>query len=204
VRQFLSFAKTMVIGGLVFLFPLVFVVIIVSRAFTLLVQVSRPVVDTLSPVHTVADVAVIDLVAILALLAGCLVAGLVARSGIGRTVYGAVDASLARVIPGYAIWRARLGDAVGHEAQRRGLKTIVVRMDDYDQIALEIERLPDGRVVVFLPGAPDLWTGQSIVVDAARVTRIDIDILPLGKLMQNLGWGTGNLLKGGSAATPER
>jgi uncharacterized membrane protein len=201
VRQLLGFVKTMVVGGLLFLFPLVFVTIVVGRAFTLMLRTTRPIVDNLIPVRTVVDVAVVDVVAVVAMLAGCLVAGLVARSRIGRAAYRAVDANLASLIPGYATLKARLGDAEGDEARRKAIKTILVRLDDQSQLAFEIERLPDGRVVAFLPGAPDPWSGTSVIVDAGRVTPLAIDILVLGRLLKDLGAGTSAALQA-SPRTP--
>lgn len=195
MRQLLAFVKTMVIGGLLFLFPLVFVTIVVGRAFALMLRMTRPVVENLVPVRTVVDIALIDIVAIVAMIAGCLVAGLVARSRIGRAAYRAVDANLASLIPGYAILKARLGDAVGDEARRKAIKTILVRLDDQSQLAFEIERLPDGRVVAFLPSAPDPWSGTSVIVDAGRVTPIAIDILALTRLLKDLGSGTAAALQ---------
>jgi uncharacterized membrane protein len=195
VRQLLAFIKTMIIGGLLFLFPLVFVTVVVGKAFAVMLRATRPVVDNLMPVETIVDVAVVDLVAVVAMIAGCLVAGLVARSRIGRAAYQAVDANLASLIPGYAILKARLGDAVGDEARRKPIKTIVLRLDDQSLLALEIERLPDGRVVAFLPGAPDPWSGNSVIVDAGRVTPLGIDTLALTRLLKDLGSGTAAALQ---------
>jgi hypothetical protein len=161
-----------------------------------------PIVDNLIPVRTVVDVAVVDVVAIAAMLAGCRVTGLVARSRIGRAAYRAVDANLASLIPGYATLKARIGDAVGDEARRKAIKTIVVRLDDQSQLALEIERLPDGRVVAFLPSAPDPWSGTSVIVDAGRVTPLQIDILALTRLLKDLGSGTAAALQA-APRTPE-
>jgi uncharacterized membrane protein len=195
VRQLPGFVKTMIVGGLLFLFPLVFVTFVVGRAFAVMLRMTRPVVEKVMSVPTIADVAVVDIVAIVALAAGCLVAGLVARSPIGRAAYRAVDANLASLIPGYAIWKARLGDAVGHDERRKAIKTILLRLDDYSQLALEIERLADGRIVAFLPGAPDPWSGSSVIVDPARVTRIDLDIMPLARMLMDLGSGTAQVLQ---------
>jgi uncharacterized membrane protein len=200
VRQLLGFVKTMLVGGLLFLFPLVVVTIVVGKAFAMVLGVTRPIVDNIAPVHTATDVAVINVVTIAAMLAGCLVAGFIARSPIGRRVYRAIDNSLAGLLPGYAILRARLSDAVGKDARRKSIKTILVRLDDQSQLALEVERLPDGRVVAFLPGAPDPWSGTSIIVDAARVTPVDVDILHLTRLLKDLGWGTAAVLTDASRA----
>jgi uncharacterized membrane protein len=195
VGQLLGFVKTMVVGGLIFLFPLVFVTFVVGRAFMLMLQVTRPIVNAVTPVHTAADVALINFVTIVALLAGCLVAGLIASSSVGRAVYRAADANLAKLIPGYAVFRARLGNAVEEDARRKEKRTILVHLDDQSMLAIEVERLSDGRVVAFLPGAPDVWSGSSVVVDARRVTPLDLDVLHLSRTLRDLGLGTAAALR---------
>ena len=188
VRKVLGFVKTMILGGLLFLFPLVIVTAVVGKAFRLMLNVAEPLEEVM-PAESVADVAVVNLTAIAALLVGCFVAGLVAQSAIGRKVYRAADSNLEGIIPGYAALKARLGSAVGEE-RRKAFKTVFVRFDDQSQIAFEVERLADGRVAVFLPGAPDPWSGSVLVVDADRVTPLDLEILPVSRTFKNLGHGT--------------
>jgi uncharacterized membrane protein len=195
VRQLLRFVKTIVVGGLLFLFPLVFVTFVVGKAFAMLLGVTRPIVDDLAPSHSIAGVAVVNFVTIAGLIAGCFVAGLIARSPLGRRLYRSLDNNLAGLLPGYAILRARLGDAIGKDARRKSIRTVLVRFDDYSQLAFEIERLPDGQVVAFLPGAPDPWSGTSVIVDAARVTPLDLEIMQLTRLLKDLGWGTAAAFK---------
>lgn len=202
MRRFFGFIRTMVIGGLLFLFPLVIVTVVVGKAFKLMLTVAEPLDDVI-PADSVADVAMVNLVAIAALLVGCFVAGLVAQSPLGRRVYRTADDNLAGLIPGYAALKARLGSAVGDEERRKTLEPVFVRFDDQSQIAFEVERLADGRVTVFLPGAPDPWSGAAVVVDADRVTRLDLDILEVARTLKDMGRGTGSaLLEGAGADAP--
>jgi uncharacterized membrane protein len=189
LRKVFGFLKTMILGGLLFLFPLVIVTAVVGKAFRLMLSVTEPFDDVI-PADSVAEVATVNLVAIAALLVGCFVAGLVAQSRVGRKIYQAADANLAGIIPGYAALRARLGSAVGDEEREGKLETILVRFDDQAQIAFEVERLADGRAVVFLPGAPDAWSGTLAVVDSDRVTPLALDMRQVVMLAKNLGKGT--------------
>jgi len=193
MRRVLDFVKTMMIGGLLFLFPLAIVTAIVGKAFSLMLRLTRPL-DDLLPVDSVADVAVIDAVAFVALLVGCFVAGLVAQSGLGKRVYQAADANLAAVVPYYGALKARLGDAVGDEERERALRPVLVRFDDLSQVAFEVERLRDGRVVVFLPGAPDVWSGAAAVVEGERVTPLDLDTFQVARMLKGLGRGLSETL----------
>jgi uncharacterized membrane protein len=190
----------MMIGGLLFLFPLVFVTFVIGKAFGLVAKITTPIVDALMPARTIGGVAAVNIIVILTMALGCLVAGLIARSSMGRSIYRAVDANLASLIPGYAILKARLGDAVGNDTRHKTLKAVLMRADDYSQLAFEIERLTDGRVVVFTPGAPDPWSGSCIIVDAARVTPVTLDSLQMTRLLKDLGRGTATAIQGSPRA----
>ena len=88
----------------------------------------------------------------------------------------------------------RSGPASGapwEDAEReKTLKTVLAKFDDYSQIAFEVERLSDGRAIVFLPGAPDAWSGSTVVVDADRITPLDLKSLEVVRLAKNLGKGS--------------
>jgi uncharacterized membrane protein len=66
---------------------------------------------------------------------------------------------------------------------------VTVRFDDSWQIAFEIERVEDDKVALFLPGAPDPWSGMVCVVTEDRVTRVDVSIPFVAKLEKRLGRG---------------
>ena len=69
---------------------------------------------------------------------------------------------------------------------------MVVKFDDYDQIAFEIER-NDKQAVIFLPGSPTTWSGTTIMVDLDRVTMMNVPTHKAMKLMRLLGRGSLNL-----------
>ena len=75
---------------------------------------------------------------------------------------------------------------------------MLVSFDDQQTLAMEVERLADGRVVVFLPGAPDPWSGNVVLVGPERVSAIPAELGALNRTLKGLGRGTGRLL--GSAA----
>ncbi len=203
MRPVPEFVKTMVVGGLLFLFPLVAVTAVVGKAFGLMARFVRPLAEYLAP-GSAASIAVIDILAIAALLIGCFAAGLVAQSGVGRRIHDAADAGLASLVPGYAVLRARLDGVVGRQDGPATLKPVMVRFDDLSQIAFETDRLDDGRVAVFLPGAPDAWSGSAAVMDADRVTPLDVEFLQVVRVLKGLGRGTAAALgsrpaKGGAS-----
>ena len=61
--------------------------------------------------------------------------------------------------------------------------------------AFEVERDPDGRVVIYVPGAPDPFAGAVMLMSADRIERLDVKFAAALKNIRKLGRGTGELLR---------
>ena len=76
----MNFLKTTLVGGLVFLVPIIVVVAILGKAFGLMAALAAPLA-TWIPIDSIGGVALANLLAVAAIVVLCFVAGLVARSG---------------------------------------------------------------------------------------------------------------------------
>ena len=72
---------------------------------------------------------------------------------------------------------------------------MLATFDDHQLLAMEVERLADGRVVLFLPGAPDPWSGSVVLVEPERVQPLDADIAALNRSLKRLGRGSAAVLR---------
>lgn len=181
----MRFIKTTVVGGIVFLVPLIVILVVIGKAFALMRRLSEPM-GRLFPVESIAGVAVVDVLAVVVLLVICFVAGMVARSALARRFYAGLDSAL-MVIPGYAFIRSmsdhfRQDDDVGSAS----LKPVMVAFDDYTQLCFEVERV-ENRVVIFMPGAPDPWAGTLVYVCAERVSEAEMSTLAAVRHIRQLG-----------------
>ena len=75
------------------------------------------------------------------------------------------------------------------------MKPVLASFDDHQLIAYDIERLDDGRAVLYLPGALDAWSGSVLRVAPDRVQPLDIDPAELTKALRGLGLGMAALLQ---------
>jgi uncharacterized membrane protein len=180
------FFITMVLGGMIFLLPLVIISAVLGKAFQLMMLIAEPM-DAWIPLDSVGDIAVVNVLAVLALLLSCFLAGLAARSSWGTTVYGSVDAKLQGLIPGYSAMRDKTASAISSERDR--LIPVLVQFDDQSQIAFEVERADDGLVAIFLPGTPDPWSGSTVFVTSDRVAPIGTEIQAALRAFKNMGRG---------------
>lgn len=89
----MRFIKTTIVGGIVFLVPLIVILMVLGKAFGLMRKVSEPL-SRFIPVESIAGVAVVDVLAVVVLLVLCFVAGMVAKSPPARRLYGRLDNAL--------------------------------------------------------------------------------------------------------------
>ncbi len=54
-------------------------------------------------------------------------------------------------------------------------------------IAYESDRLPNGLVVIYFPGAPDTWNGRILLVAPEKVTAIELEFGQSLGIFERLG-----------------
>ena len=181
----MKFIKTTIIGGLVFMVPVVIVTAVVAKALEIMKRVARPMGHML-PVDSIGGVAVGNLLALSVLALLCFVAGLVARSKLAKKVYRSLDTMLL-AIPGYAFVKGFTDGMADTQESTKSLIPVLVSFDDHEQIGFEIERLAQGKVVVYLPGAPSPWSGSVVYFSAERVKRLDLTVAQASNNIRRLG-----------------
>ncbi len=185
--------STTLIGGVVFLLPLIVVLVVLGQAMALAAQVAAPLV-ALFPQRSIGGVAVATLVALALVLGLCYGAGLLARAAFGRAMSEGFENRLHALYPRYTVIKAMTQGLAG-KSGAAVTKTVLVTFDDHQLLAMEVERLDDGRVVVFLPGAPDPWSGSVVLVDPQRVQPLSDDVTALNRSLKGLGRGCAALMR---------
>ena len=179
--------KTTMIGGVIFLIPLVVIAAILGKAFKLMLVVAHPL-DKWISLDQVGGIALVNILAILILLSACFVAGLAARSSWGKRIFTSLDSKLILIFPGYAFVK---GMASGHteEDQDHPLIPVLAKLDDSTQIGFEVDRTDQGDVIIFLPGAPNPWSGTVVLMDESRVEPLDQTMMSSVQQIRRLGRG---------------
>ncbi|MEM1351823.1 MAG: hypothetical protein AAGF27_05740 [Pseudomonadota bacterium] len=179
--------KRTILGGVLFLAPIAILAVLLGKAFHISRTVAEPI-DAIVPIETVAGVASVNLIAIILIAVLCYIAGFLAqRAFIGRRMER-LDGLLIDVIPTYAVFKGVVGSASSDEALSTLLTPVMVRFDDYEQMAFEIEA-DEKRSVIFLPGAPSAWAGSSVIVENERVTYLDVPTFEATRFLRAFGRG---------------
>jgi uncharacterized membrane protein len=143
-------------------------------------------------------VALADLIALILLVGLCFLAGLAARIAPIAAYRNRLDGMLIGLLPGYALVRSAVSGAISARDEIDTLIPVTVAFDDHAAIGFEVERNAD-TVVVFLPGAPGAFSGQTVLTQPDRVTRLDMKPHQVAGLMRVLG--RGYLSTGGAAGS---
>jgi uncharacterized membrane protein len=187
-----KFIMTTVIGGLVFLVPLMFLVFILGKAIGFMMIIAKPLADWL-PVDTVGGVALANLIAILAVIVVSFVAGLIARHTMAGGFVKTLESKVLMNIPGYTMIK---GIKSGFDAtETDGMKPISLKLGSAERIALEIEKLPDGRSMVYIPSSPSPWSGITQILPADQITYVDVPVTKILELTEKFGHGVDAILQ---------
>lgn len=180
--------RTTIIGGIFFLIPFAFLMIVLTKAHEIGLMVAKPI-ERLMPIERVVGIALADVLAMILVLALCFLAGLLARVGMFHRRVERVDGILIELIPGYAVAKSSLHGVTGKSGTQDHLVPVLVEFDDHKMIAFEVERTSLG-VMVFLPGAPSPWAGSTALIEPERIQPLDLSVTQVTRLLRVLGRGS--------------
>ena len=189
----LGFIRTTLLGGLLFLFPIVFIVVIFGKGLEITNKLSAPLAALL-PIDSIGGLAVVKLLTWAILVLICFLAGLAARTALVGKFVKFLEMKILGKIPAYNLLKSKAESALRPE-DIRAMCPVLSRFDDSWQLAFEIERIADDKVVVFLPGSPDPWSGSVCVMNEDRITPLDLTVKSAADIMKRLGKGSTGALR---------
>jgi uncharacterized membrane protein len=187
-----KFVITTIIGGLIFLVPLMFLIFMLGKAIGFMMVIAEPLADWI-PVDTVGGIALANLIAILAVIFLCFVAGLIARHSMAGGLIKSLESKVLMKIPGYAMIKGIKSGFDGSETE--GMKPVALMLGSAERIGLEIEKLPDGRSMIYIPSAPSVWSGVTQILPADQITYLDVPITSVMELTEKFGHGVDDMLQ---------
>jgi uncharacterized membrane protein len=193
MKKSFGFLKTTAIGGVIFLLPLVFIGILVGQVAQVVMVIAKALGGAI-PVKTPLGITLIILASIAILVFACFAAGIAARRTIGKRLSQFIERNVTFFFPRYAIFKDRMAGSIGGDENRPDLKPIVVHLDDVAKIGFEVERREGEFVTVFLPGAPDPWSGSVAQISPERIEPLKADFSDVIATFEKLGRGSAKIL----------
>lgn len=187
------FLWSTIIGGVFFLVPVVFLGIILSQAVGYMMVIAEPLAH-LIPIDTIADVVLANLIAIFTVVALCFLAGLAARQAFAGKAVKLLESKVLMKVPGYSMIKNVVN---GFDAKASaGLKPVAISLGTAERLGFEIQVLPDGRSVIYIPSVPSPWSGITQVLPAEQITYLDVPVTKIVEITENYGLGIGDVLPG--------
>ena len=187
----IRFISSTVIGGVLFLIPVVVLVVVITKAIDFMMVVAEPMADWL-PVDTIGGVALANIIAGVALVLVCFLAGLLARHALASAFVSKLESKVLVNVPGYLMIKSLVNGF--DESKVAGLKPVALQFGTAERVGYEIEKLPDGRSMVFIPSPPNPFSGITQVLPPDQVTYLDVSLKEIMEVTENFGHGVHKIL----------
>lgn len=188
-----KFIKTTVIGGLLFILPLILIIVLIEKAIHLL----QGPVQKLLPMFAgfdVAGVTLISLATLLGLIVLCFLAGLLARTAIATRALASVEDKVLGNLPGYQLFKDISTRVAGMDNDGNTQVGLIAEGDGW-RLCLILDTAGDWLTIYMPDGGPAGGTaGEVRLMPAAQVVVTDVTWLPLVASLRRGGRGALDML----------
>ncbi|MCR4031808.1 MULTISPECIES: DUF502 domain-containing protein [Flavobacterium] len=193
MKSILKIIKSTFLGGILFLAPLVVLLIILEKGYGIIKKITLPLVTNLPRVH-VLGIALQELIGITFIILICFAAGLLARTKKAKELILKLENGILSFVPGYSFMKSMNENIMGIES-KENLKVILVPTDAGWQFAFLIEQIDENNFTVFVPDAPNPWSGSVVFVEKKDIKEVDMTQKQALACIRKLGFGSKELLK---------
>ena len=191
MKRVTEFLKTTIVGGVAVVLPLVLLVVAADLAIEGLLEVLPEVSDGVAeslgiPPKVYGGVLV---------LLSCFFVGAVVQTRLGGRVFDGVDGALARRVPGYNAAR-RLTEQLRDTRDESlfPVVSVLVNVPEVERIGFVTSTHEDGKVTVFVPGAPNPASGMVCRIPTDFVSETGMSMSEALEYLLNCGADTKNIL----------
>jgi uncharacterized membrane protein len=192
MKKLIGILRATIVGGVLFLAPFIVLVILLGKALVLTRNILNPVAERL-PIESLLGFETPKIMAVVVLVVICFAAGLFAKTRTAAKTVSWLENAILSNLPGYSFIK-NLGEEVAGTTTTQGYETVLANFDDASQIGFLVERLSGGRVVVFIPDAPNPWAGGVFIFTEDRITPLNTTSASAVGCLRKLGAGTDKLL----------
>jgi len=195
MKRFLDFLKTTLLGGVLFLVPVFLVVFVIGYALDIAKKIVGPLA-ALMPVQSADEIMIANLLAVAAIVLFCFLAGLMAKAAFAKKFLNWLESAVLANLPGYDVFKSMGESMVGIEKEQSHQAVLARIIEDTWQIAFLVERIDGGYVAVFVPKAPNPWSGSVFFISEDCIKSLDLPRAQLLACLNRLGVGSKSILAG--------
>jgi len=194
MKSFLKFIHMSLVGGILFLLPIIVLVIILGKALAIARKIVGPLARHI-PLESSIGLDAPVILAIALLVFFCFLAGFFARTALAQKAISWLETTVLSNLPGYEFIK-RLGGSLLGDENRQTYPVVLARIEDAWQLAFLMERLENNQVAVFVPGVPSPQSGSVYFMTEDRIQLLDVPSSSAMKCLKRYGLGANALLAG--------
>jgi uncharacterized membrane protein len=158
MRAISQFLRTTILGGILFLTPIVVFVLVLGKAFDFARRGLKPVA-ALIPDELASRVATEVIVAIIFIVFLCFLAGLLGRTRLAQELVVQLESSVLSKVPAYEYLK-QAGASVMGLGEMAGHPVVLAHLGGAWRIGLQTDVAEGGLVAVFVPNSPNPFSGS--------------------------------------------
>lgn len=193
MKGILKIIKATFLGGILFLAPLVLLIVLLEKGYHLIQKITNPIVNALPRVKFM-GFALQEIIGVTIIIIICFTAGLLAKTVYAKKIVQRLEDGILSFVPGYSFMKNMNESIMGFESNE-DLKVIMVPTDAGWQFAFLIEQINENTFTVFVPDAPNPWSGSVVFVEKKDIREIEMTQKQALACIRKLGYGSKELLK---------
>ena len=186
------FLRITVLGGILFLTPIVALVFILSKAFDFARRALKPVA-TIIPDRWVSGAAAEAIMAIFLIAIVCFLAGLFARTRLAQRIIAELEFSVLSKVPAYEYLK-QAGASVMGLGEMADHPVVLAQLGGAWRIGVQTDVVGGGLVAVFIPNSPNAMSGSVFLVAADRVRPASVPLAAAIGCLRRCGAGSDAVL----------
>lgn len=192
MKKALQYIRTTIVGGAVFVIPLLLGYFILHKSAEIFGPIINPILDNLH-IETLIGAAAGTLVTLLSLLLASFLCGLLAHTMIGQSMIRWLQASVVSLLPRFHLMQGLAGGM--NNDQTSDISVVLVPTDAGWTLALQLEQQHGDWCTVYIPGAPQWASGTVAFAHIDDVHPVD---MPLGRsllMIRRCGMGSAEICR---------
>ena len=147
MKSAVGFLKATIVGGALYLIPVSLILILLAKVHAIATDIVSPIATGLE-LRDVGGINAARLLAVLAILLLCFIAGLFARTSVARRSIGWLERTILSNLPGYSAVAAIGQQTFTSTGTTRQLRTVLARIEDAWQFALLVEQIDEALLIL--------------------------------------------------------
>jgi uncharacterized membrane protein len=186
------FLRTTILGGALFLMPIVVLAFLLNKAFEYarrgLKPVAKLIPDQLVSGATMEAVLAIGLIVLL-----CFLAGLFARTVLAQNIVSELESQVLSKVPAYGYLK-QAGSSMMGLGEMAEHPVVLAQIEGAWRLGVQTDMAGSGLAAVFIPNSPNTFSGSVFFVASDKVRRLDLPLASALNCLEQLGAKGGSFL----------